>query len=435
MSAIQNLKTQWHEQKRLYIIAAAAITAVPIAVWGLSTLESATRCALRAFHTLISLDSKTRSVRWEKIKLQGWDTVANAALVLTSCVPIYGTYKSYEVIFEMASNHIFNKGKLHELQQKINTKQVDGLYQELLAWEPDIDKLVQLATQKEMPSQKELDETANQLRGSLIGRSVIYTTSYNLIDGSCTVVRICAIRIHRFALFLFKIRYLIHIIVKTIRIVFKAAALVIKATKQEAIFARDLVGQPRRISVSKKYPRELSHDDVFLILQACNTVEEREKARITLSKFSISRKAAIQNDLAASSSSFPPKVSHDFYHRVILLSQACGCRYATHADYILKEKYFENVFPFLENFDMNWLKKMPSQEKQKLIWELSTKVPNLRTLHLDMQDIDPRWQMLIAVKLAKHAPHLKQVTFAHADQKAVDIMRRFTGWLCKVSSL
>jgi hypothetical protein len=225
---------------------------------------------------------------------------------------------------------------------------------------------------------------------------------------------------------------------RLIRFVLQTAAVVKKAVIQEALFARDLVGQPHRVSVSKSPIRELCHDDIFLMLETCKSELERTAFRQTWAKVSsLYRQFAIENDLARTSSDpfLPEGAPSDYFHKRGFLPKACGCRTATSANYILNETYFKPILPYIDRFDMKWLKQMPAEEKQKLMWGLSTQLPSLHEIDFDMAGIDPRWQLLIAVQFAQKAPSLGRVTFAHADPRAVHLMRRFCNWRCTVKTV
>ncbi len=484
----------------------AVTSAIPPVVWGASTAESATLCFLRALSTPLTFNSKTRSDRWEITKLHFWDAVATGALTLVSFVPIYGTYKSYEAIFNMASNHAFNTWKIEELEQKKRTFEADGLYKELLSWEPDVEKIMQFALQapqpivnelelaleqyiqslgglqplttgteyckevvsfsvqrklkyndfmqhyanveKKLNSEKEIREeikkTGEELRGTLINRSWIFTASFHLIDRSCRLLNLCAIRILRSLSFVFKIIASGRIL----RVVGNIFGFLINAANQEADCARKLVLQPRYMQFKKgppsktndqrptsDYSRLLPQDMFFEILEQTFPAKREMLRRKWTGQNNYVRNISTSNRIARAPSDghAPDNAPRDYYHKVHYLPEAC--KRSKTADYILKElSYFSTIFPFLEDFDMQWLKQMPPAEKQKLIWDLSSKLPNLRTVHLDMKGIDPRWQLLIAVQLAKHAPHLSSVTFSNADGRTVTVMQRFAKQGCKVAS-
>jgi hypothetical protein len=208
-----------------------------------------------------------------------------------------------------------------------------------------------------------------------------------------------------------------------------------KGAVQEVLFARDLVDQPRRISVSKSPIRELCRDDIFLMLQTCESDPERTHFRQAWAHVSmLYRQYATENDLARTDSDppLPEGAPSDYFHKRGFLPKACGCPKATSASYILDEEYFKPILPYIDHFNMEWLKNMPPEEKQKLMWGLSTKLSALREIHFDMSGIDARWQLLLAVQFAKYAPSLSHVTFAHADPRAVHILRRFSHWNCTV---
>ncbi len=412
--------------------AAVVVSTIPLAVWGTSMLEATLLCALRALTTPLSSDAQTRSDRWKLTKFHFWDGVATGTLFLVSLLPLYGTYKSYRVIIQMATNHVSNKWLLRELQQKQDLQRADGLYRELLAWEPDVEQLIRFATDKAPPTQAELDDTSKNLRGTLVGRSVVYSSLFHLIKGGCRAAKICAIRIVRLIKVVFKTLFsgrLLRFFIHTAQVIRKAAI-------QEAVYSRDLAGQPDRINVPKVPIRELYRDEIFLTLEACESEQERTQLREGWAKISkLYRQYAVDNDLTRISSDpyLPEGAPVDYFHKRGFLPRACGCPKATSADYILKETYFKPIFPYLDHFDMKWLKTMPPKEKQKLMWGLSTQLPSLHTLNLDMAGIDPRWQLLIAIQFAKHAASLGHVTVANADPRAVDILRRFCDWRCTVN--
>ena len=96
--------------------------------------------------------------------------------------------------------------------------------------------------------------------------------------------------------------------------------------------------------------------------------------------------------------------------------------------------YFKPILAYIETFDAKCTAKMSGEAKQDLIWTLLDQMPNLREITLDMKGVDPRWQMLMVARLAKHSPNLDQVTFFKTDQRAVKIMRRFCKLMCTVTS-
>jgi hypothetical protein len=116
-----------------------------------------------------------------------------------------------------------------------------------------------------------------------------------------------------------------------------------------------------------------------------------------------------------------------------MLPKACGCKATVTAAHITEEKYFSPILPFLEKFDMRWLTKMAASEKQNLIWNLSSKLPNLKEICLDMQGIPATWQMLITLQLANKSTLLERVTYVHADPRAAEMMRRFVDWRSTVA--
>jgi hypothetical protein len=94
--------------------------------------------------------------------------------------------------------------------------------------------------------------------------------------------------------------------------------------------------------------------------------------------------------------------------------------------------YFTTALPCLNQFKLECTAGKTGEAKEKLLWALSTKLPNLREISLDMNGVDPRWQMLIGLQLAKHSPLLHTVTLVNADPRVTTVMQRFVGWLCTV---
>jgi hypothetical protein len=177
--------------------AAAFIYAAPIAIWGVCAAESLLRCALNALYTGVAFNSQSRSNRWNQTKEHAavlWGTGLAAG---GSFFPIYGTYKSYNAIFKMAANHVQNTWKMRDLQQRANTHAADTLYQELLAAEPDVERLIVYGTQQPAPTAAQINATADDLKASLVPLSWSYSFIFHSVDGSCRALRIVAIRIGR----------------------------------------------------------------------------------------------------------------------------------------------------------------------------------------------------------------------------------------------
>lgn len=428
MSVANHLFNKW-QQSGYIVKTVSAIYAAPIAIWGLSSLETAVYAALRAVKHV----STKNSDDWKWAKVNGAYALSSALRAGVALVfPAFGTYLAAEQIYQDVSNHTFNTWKYEDLQKNIDAGVANAIYQKLQQTrEPSVEELVQLATALTEPTQDQRDATSNLLRGTIIGASWIFTGSFHLIDGSCRLVKMAAIRIGRLVAQLIKIVAAGHFL----RAIIRVGEVIRNAVVQEALYARDLVSQPYRVDFSEEKIRELTKDDVHLFLEQCPTEEIRTQNRLVFAKSNQRvRGFAVQNDLARTSNDGP--VPHgapiDYFHKVGMLPKACGCKKAVTAVYITEEKYFKGIFPYLEKFDMCWLSHMPALEKQDLIWNLSCKLPLLKEVCLDMQGIPATWQMLIGLKLAYQSPLLERVTFVNSDPRAAEIMTRFVDWRCTV---
>ena len=450
MNVATYLASQWIQSGYL-LRTAAVITAVPVTIWGASSIEAVARSILRLGHTLIATNSADRHQRWTWTKLHAWDALACAGMSILSMIPFIGTYYSFDALYTEMSNHVTNTWKLRELDYQV----ADRLYRELInsKAEPDINSLLHYATDKIEPNEEERKKISTKLKGTLIGRNWLHTICFRLVDNSCRAVRVIAVRIGRIASTIIRILAAGHIF----RAIKRAVTVIANAVAEEAMHARNLVEQKGRIAVPKTNIPELSRDIIQQLATAGNENEmmkfnDRTKGKIT-SSFEKSSSRELQAMImkswrnAATSNIrvqqeipgalVPEGAPANYLHKVKYLANAC--KKETNANWILgtahhSENYFPPIFPFLEKFDMRWInkEKMPFAERQKLIWELSTRLPNLSEVCLDMQEIDPAMQMLISLKIARSSPKLKQATFVNADPRALDIMRKFTGWGCQV---
>jgi hypothetical protein len=88
----------------------------------------------------------------------------------------------------------------------------------------------------------------------------------------------------------------------------------------------------------------------------------------------------------------------------------------------------------MEKFDSKCTTKMTKEAKKEMLWSLVTALPNLQEITLDLKDIEPRWQMLIVVRLAQHSTGLRKATLINADHRTADILRRYASFFCTVTS-
>jgi hypothetical protein len=430
MTVVNLLTDRWAQSRYLTRTVAIAYAA-PIAIWGVCTIEAAFRCALRAIHSAVAFNQESRSYRWEASKAHFWTAYGTGLLTGVSLVPILGTYKSYAAMLEMVSNHTTNTWALRELQQRANCHAADTLYQELNAWEPDLDKILSDAVEKVAPSQQEINRTAKNLRASIIGRSWIFTGLFHTVDGSCRAVKIVAIRIGRLISAIFSGRI--------IRFFVRTAILFKDAVKEQVHYTCNLIEQPRRFNVPERSLPEIHRDFLYCILEQCGDWKEETRLafagigapeRTSAAESNYSRQFAVSNLLARSSTDGPkPEGAPDeYFHIVKMLPKACTYYSNVNKSDAEKNellKYFQPVLPFIEIFEAACTANMTGAAKQDLLWTLTKRMPNLREITLDMNGIDSRWQMLLAAQLAKFSPHLTQATFLNGDPRAVNIMRRY----------
>jgi hypothetical protein len=443
MSVIHFLTNRW-AHSGYFTRTAAVIYMAPVAIWGVSAGESLCRSSLRLLHTAIALNRESRSYRWEQTQIRAMDAYGAALMMLISPIPILGTGRSYAAIFKMIANHINNTWELRDLQQRANTHAAGTLFQELLAWEPDIEKLISDAVDKAKPSEEQRRATILRLRATLIGRSWAYTGLFHLIEGSSRALRIVAIRVGRLISALFGGH--------VFRAIGRGVAVVINGANEEVQYACNLVDQPNRANVPERPVPNLYRDMLQSILEAYDP-KTREQIRLIFAHFSHYRQYAITNGMARLSTDgpLPPGAPDDFFHRLRELPAACAyysqLRTADE-DGALQSilNYFRSIFPptvinmhypsilpYIENFPLECTARMANGDrKKKLLWSLSKELPNLREMTLDMSGIDPRWQMLIAVQIAKSSPQLRKVTFVNADERISTVMRRFCSWLCTI---
>lgn len=415
--------------KRTIAIAYAA----PMAIWGVCTVESVLRCALRALHTAISLNASSRKYRWEQTKIHAVDALGTSLLTLVTPVPFIGTFKSYEAMLKLIYNHVCNTWMLRDLQQQVNAHATEKLYQELCAWEPDLEKLLSYAM-KTAPTNEQIQRVATQLQASLIGRSIMYTMVFHLIDNSCRAVKIIAMRIKRLISALFS-----GLIYRTI---VRGIATVKNGIQQEVGYVCNLVDQPGRMILSEEMLNNLHRDAWYGILNSYKTPQEREDTRLRLAKIPSYRKFMICNFLTKlpSDSPLPEGAPETYFHLLRELPRACA-HYSRQEEENPKEqnltsffKYFSPILPFIDTFKNEWIINMSPQAKAKLLWHLVKRLPNLRDITLDMNQIDERWQMLILAQLAKSSHKLQTVTLVRADQRAPQIMRYLANWRCTVTT-
>ncbi len=449
MSVVNFLASRWAQSGYL-TRTVAVVYAAPVVVWGVCTLEATLRCALRALHSAVAFNQQSRTYRWEEARTHFWTAYGTGLLTGVSVVPMLGTGRSYHVMLKMVMNHTTNTWHLREMQHRTNTHAADTLYQELNAWEPDLDKIFSDAVEKVAPTQEQINTTADNLRASLIGNNWIFTLLFHTVDGSCKAVRIVAIRVGRIISAIFSGR-IIHFIVRTAE-VFK------EAIKTQVQYTCDLIEKPGKGSVPQRALPEIYRDALFCILEKCQSPNEdwREATRLAIAgkgatdvkivpKSNYSRQCAISNSVARFTSGvrlpLPEGAPNDYFHQLKQLPRAC-----THfsrvkatkpvADVNIEKaeilKYFQHILPVIESFDAACTANMTGEAKQELLWTLTRLMPNLREITLDMRDVDPRWQMLIAVQLAKFSPQLAQVTFLNGEPRTAVIMQRFCSWFCIV---
>jgi hypothetical protein len=339
---------------------------------------------------------------------------------------------------EMVYNHILDSWALRDLQQRANSHAADTLFQELNAWEPDLDKIIADAVDKPKPLQADIDATASKLHGSLIGSNWVFTSFYYTIDACCRIVKIVAYRVARLIAILFEGRIL--------RFIAHSFTVLKDAVKKQIQYNCDLIEQPNRVEVSEKSIPNLYRDVVESILRQTESPESREGARIVFARTPNFRSFATPNAISRSLGDYPiPEGAPDNYlHKLRMLPKA-SAHYSrvmerSESRAITQEKaeilkYFASILPFIETFEAACTANMTSAAaKQDLLWTLTNRMPNLREITLDMNDVDPRWQMLIAVQLAKFSPKLAQVTFINANERTAAIMRRYCSWYCRVTT-
>ena len=432
---------------------AAVIYAAPIAVWGVCAAESLLSCALSTLYTGVAFNSTSRAERWEQTKKQATILKATGIGTGASLFPIYGTYQSYNAIFEMAVNHVKNTWQMRDLQQRANTHAADTLYDELLAAEPDIDRLIDYGTKQAAPTLEQRNTTEKNLKPTLVPLSWTYSFIFHAVDGTCRALRIVAIKIGRVISALFA-GHLLRAIVRGIQVMGSAV-------NEEIQYTRNLVNQPNRSNVPEGAVRNLYRDEVFSVLSKCPTEVAREWIRLGFTHQNHQyRQYATTNELTRVSTDAPlPENAPDNYLHILReLPKAIGA-YAkvkimvqgldpatykkrlhgyvpTSQDdatcrYILD--YFRTVLPCLNRFKLEWTTGKTGEAKLNLLWAMATQLPNLREISLDMQGVDPRWQMLIGVQLARHSPKLHTVTLINADPRVARVMNRFVGWFCRIN--
>ncbi len=435
MSVVSFIANRWAQSGYL-TRTAAVVYAAPIAVWGVCTAEAAIRCALRLLHTGATFDSKTRLDRWEITKDEGARVYAGGLLTGVSLFPIIGTYKSYQAMRELVSQHIADSWELQDLQQRANAHAADTLFQELNGWEPDLDKIITDAVDKPKPTQILIDATASNLRGSLIGSNWVFTSFYYTIDACCRVVKIVAYRIARIVAALFEGRIL--------RFIAHSFTVIKDAVKKQIQYTCNLIEQPNRTDVSEKPVPEIYRDIIQSFLEKCEPAETRERVRVNIARLLPYRQYATTNTLARLNTDGPlPNGAPDNYlHTLRYLPIACAHysrvkAYLSDQELQIKKaelvKHFKLILPFIETFEAAYTANTSGAARQEVLWELTKLMPNLREITLDMNGVDPRWQMLIAVQLAKFSPQLAQVTFTNAHPRTIQIMRRFCSWFCRVT--
>ena len=435
--AITNVFLNYWAASGYLMRTASIIYAAPIAIWGVCTIEAVSRCALRASHTAVSFNQKSRIDRWKATKTHLWTAYGTGLLTGVSLVPVLGTYRSYGAMIKMVINHMTNTWCLRELQQRANSHAADTLYQELNAWEPNLDQIFSNVIEKVAPTKQEIDETANKLRASLIGSNWIFTTLFHTIDGTCRALKIVAIRIAR----------LISSLVSggIIRVVVRSTIVIKDGIKQQVHYICNLIEQPGRGDVPKRSLPEMYLDNIYCVLNQCDSNDSRELARLGFACHSDYRKFAIDNAITQMTTNIlfapPPGAPNHYFHALRMLPRACThfskVKNTKTAEDVTKEKteivnYFKDILPVMDTFDDTCMINMTGEAKQELLWELTKRMPNLREITLDMHHIDPRWQMLIAVQLAKFSPNLSQVKFLNADHRTILIMRRFCRWFCTI---
>jgi hypothetical protein len=434
MAVVNLLIDRWAQSGYLARTVAIAYAA-PIAIWGVCTIEATLRCGLRALHTLVAFNQESRIYRWEETQTHFWTAYGTSLLTGVSILPILGTGRSFYAMIQMIRNHTINKWSLRDLQQRANCHAVDTLYQELNAWEPDLDKILSDAVEKVAPSQVEFNETADNLRASLIGNSWIFSSLFHTVNESCKALKIVAIKIKRLILAIFSGRI--------IRFVVRAAIVFKDAVKQQVQYTCNLIEQPRRYNVAERSLPEIHRDFLYCILEQCSDKQSdwKEETRLAFAgigatertsanESNYSRQFAVSNLLThtATDGPMPEGAPEDYFHTVKMLPKACAYYSSvkkTDAEKNELLKYFQPILPFIEIFEAACTANMTGAAKQELLWSLTKLMPNLHEITLDMQDVEPRWQLLIAAQLAKFSPLLEQVTFQNADLRTMNIMRRY----------
>ncbi len=389
--------------------AAIILYMAPVAIWGASTAESALGCALRALHTLVALNHQSRDYRWKQTQIHGMNAWGSGLMTLISLVPVIGTFKSYEAIALMIFNQIYNTWRVRELQKRVNAKAADTLYRELLAWEPDIDRLM-MYTAQAVPTEQQIDAVATELKASLVGRSFVYSGLFHLIEGSCRAITIIAIRVARLI---------------SARPFIKMMRAIGKGVKQEIQYVRNLIDQP----LLKPLP-ELYFEVMEYVLATCPTPEEKEKLRLQLAKQPSFRTYVTSNNLSSLRNDGPfPEGAPAYYFHMLRELPAASAHYsklkAAGKKVFLYNflRYFNPILPYINRLKREWLERMTPEARKEWLWALSKQLPNLQEAHLDMAGIDPRWQILIGAQLAKHAPRLRSVTLIHSDHRVAHILR------------
>jgi hypothetical protein len=349
----------------------------------------------------------------------------------------------------MAINHVQNTWKMRDLQQRANAHTADTLYQELLAPEPDVEKLIIYGTEQAVPTREQINATAHELKASLVSLSWTYSFIFHSVDGSYRALRIVAIRIRRVISVIFA-GHLLRAMGRGVIVIFNAA-------KEEIKYPSTLVHQPNRVNAHEGPVVDFHQDSFQVILKFIHA--EKEQTRQALSHVPVYRQYVISNALTRyeTDGPLPEGAPNDYLHMLRELPKAFGgyakvktileaLDYDTFAQrlhgykpkdlddatchYILD--YFKTLLPCLNRFKFECTVEKTGEAKKNLLFALSTKLTNLREISLDLKGVDPRWQMLIGLQLAKHSPLLHTVTLVNADPRVTTVMRRFVGWLCTV---
>lgn len=420
MSVISTISDQWARSTKLTRIAAISY-AIPIAVWGICASESALRCALRALHTLVSLNQPSFQYRSERAKIHGTNTWATVLLTGISFIPILGTVASYSEIFKMVGSHTYNTLRIRQMHLQTKAHVANDLYRELIsAWEPDLDRLMAFAIQAP-PSKEAIRRTADNLKASLVDHIFTYKCVFHLIDGGCKMLRIVAIRVCRLISALFSgllFRALVH-----------ALRAMKEGAKQEVQYVCKLVDQPYRANASDKPLPEIYFDVVNDVLNKCKSPEEIERLRLRFVKQPIFRPFATSNELTClrKDGTLPYGAPDNYFHMLREVPKACRY-YSNNLNARVLQgvlKYFTPILPYIDNFKREWVAPMTPQARCNFLWCIFKLLPNLQEAAFDMTGIDPTCQLLIAAQLAKHSPQIRKVHLHNCDSRVEQIFRHF----------